>query len=751
MATFFPRRTASLHNAAPANRSLAELLASLAALLTMLLATLALSCGDNQAITPDAAIAGPDADPCTALELGEPFLQFNTFGQLTGLRYPITQGAPKGQLLVMELYDSSTEGLPALTTGTFDLGLPPNNDIATCQHCIFIAEPTVGVNGETLKVQAFQQRGSVVLTTVVDPLESIFAGTFQAQLQQVIVDENNRTTIVPNGQCMRVAATAFDTSPTTDRCATLADCPNEVLQVCEPANLQCVPPQCNLDSGGCLSDQACVPQLENGFSGACYDQCNPQRANACGPGRVCKQGGPQPTEGLCLHSAQGALDEACDVQDATTSCTTPLICSPDSKTCTASCNLFSANPGCDAAHRCSLFGRCEPSNLADPARFGEVCNAPGATLTTPCNVDATGFQGYCFRFRDQDSLTCVEACLSNNDCAASQFCALRFSSGLGTCLPDPVCGDGVLGEVGEVCDDGNTVSGDTCRSDCQAVDVAASCAQARTLPLGGMLMGNTSTALDGFNASCQGGQARTALYRVTPPTPGRLTISVTSASFHSISLRTTCSNPATELGCAMDSPNDDRQLVTQLTTAAAVTVAVAAFNVLEQGPFTVRADFVPEVCGDGVIAGREVCDDGNSVSNDGCNSTCRTIEYNVVCANAPTLSTSSPNTGDTSNAPMFFENACSAQRTGRDQIYKFIAPRAGTLQLSLDQGNNDLGLAVFAGCGAPATMTELACSSVLGPNEEASVALTAGQRVTIVVDGFNVDDAGAYSLQALFQ
>ena len=717
----------------------------------ILVATLALGCGDNQGFTPDAAAVVPDADPCALLELGEPFIQFNTFGQLTGLRYPIIQGAPKGHLLVLELYDSSTEGLPALTTGTFDLGLAPNNEIATCQHCIFIAEPTQGVNGETLKVLAFQQRGSVLLTTVVDPLESIFAGTFQAQLQQVVVDDANQTTIVPNGQCMRVAATAFDTTPTTDRCATLADCPNEVLQVCEPSNLQCVPPQCDLDNGGCLSDQACVPQLENGFAGACYDQCNPQRANACGPGRVCKQGGPQPTEGLCLHSSQGAIDEPCDVQDASTSCTTPLICSADSHTCTASCNLFSANPGCDAAHRCSLFGRCEPINLGDPARFGAVCDGPGATLTTPCNADAQGFQGYCFRFRDQDPLTCVEACLSNSDCAASQFCALRFSSGLGACLPDPVCGDGVLGEIGEVCDDGNTANGDTCRGDCQVVNVAASCAQARTLPLGGTLTGDTRTALDGFIASCQGGQARTALFRVTPPTPGRLTITVTSTGSHSVSLRTTCANPATERGCEIDSPDNNRPLVTQVTSAASVTVAVAAFNVLEQGPFTVRAEFVPEVCGDGVIAGREVCDDGNTASNDGCNNTCRTIEYNVVCANAIALSTTAANTGDTSDAPFLFDNACSAPRTGRDRVYKFTAPRAGTLQLSLDQGANDLGLAVFTGCGAPATMTELACSSVLGPNEEASVALTAGQRVTVVVDGFNVDDAGPYSLQAQFQ
>jgi hypothetical protein len=64
-------------------------------------------------------------------------------------------------------------------------------------------------------------------------------------------------------------------------------------------------------------------------------------------------------------------------------------------------------------------------------------------------------------------------------------------------------------------------------------------------------------------------------------------------------------------------------------------------------------------------------------------------------------------------------------------------------------GRNDLALSIYAGCGAPAAITELACSSVLGV-EEVEVDVAAGQAITAVVDGFSADDQGPYQLQAAF-
>ena len=42
------------------------------------------------------------------------------------------------------------------------------------------------------------------------------------------------------------------------------------------------------------------------------------------------------------------------------------------------------------------------------------------------------------------------------------------------------------------------------------------------------------------------------------------------------------------------------------------------------------------VCGDGVVDGNEQCDDGNTVSNDGCSSTCA-VQSGYTCAGTPSV------------------------------------------------------------------------------------------------------------------
>ena len=705
------------------------------------------ACGDNGSPPDDPSETPEDpADPCPALELGTARLQFNWFSQLTGVRYPIKSGELAGSFLVVELYDASSGNLPALATGTFDLASEVNANLATCQHCAYIAKE---LNDGTYEVQYFQAQGSVELTKVTDPLEPIFAGVVSAQLRAATADDAGISTFVPDGACRRVETLAFDTTPVPGACTTLTDCANEMLQVCDPNAQQCVEPQCDFDFGGCTETQACVPQLENAFYGACYETCLPGATDACGAGFTCVQTSPYPGFGICMHEGSGTAGATCEPSDATTACVDELACSRESDTCTAACDLFADAPGCSADTRCSYFGRCEPPSVADPVALGALCSSD-AVLASPCGADAVGFQGYCFSYREEDPLRCVEACLDDGDCASEQFCALRFSTGLGTCLPDPVCGDGVLGEIGEVCDDGNTTGSDTCSTDCQTVDYAASCAAARPITPNVTLTGDTRGALDGFQVSCQAGRARTELYEFTPSTPGRLSVTVESTTHAAVAVLETCDAFPSELACRIHEPTDTDSIVTQLRTTDPVTISVAAYTMIEEGPHTIRVAFDPEMCGDSIIAGNEVCDDGNTTSNDGCSSDCRTIEYSTVCANAMPLSVTTPNTGDTTGAPPLYTNSCSSTLTGGDRVYTFTAPSAGKLSLALDQGNTDLALTVFDGCGAPAAITELACSSVYG-TEMAEVTLAAGQRVTVVVDGFNTDDAGPYTLTATFQ
>src|SRR6187455_1193531 len=88
------------------------------------------ACGDSS----------PPRDPCVTIGLGTRDLQFNAFGQLTGVTYPLEprfDGMLPERLLI-ELYDSTTEGLAALAPGSYDLAAAPDDDLATCQHCVWV-------------------------------------------------------------------------------------------------------------------------------------------------------------------------------------------------------------------------------------------------------------------------------------------------------------------------------------------------------------------------------------------------------------------------------------------------------------------------------------------------------------------------------------------------------------------------------------------------------------------------------------
>lgn len=68
-------------------------------------------------------------------------------------------------------------------------------------------------------------------------------------------------------------------------------------------------------------------------------------------------------------------------------------------------------------------------------------------------------------FFEETSLTCERLCRTSAPaCPEGQSCLGVFSNlEVGVCWKTPVCGDGALDVVGgEVCDDGNTMSGDAC-------------------------------------------------------------------------------------------------------------------------------------------------------------------------------------------------------------------------------------------------------------------------------------------------
>src|SRR5687768_4720954 len=137
--------------------------------------------------------AGGKTAGCEPLGLGKPFIHFNAFGEVTGLRYPLATplgDADLADYVLVELYDSTTPAgddfLPPLEAGEFDLSRPPNDSPLTCQHCVLLAtDVTEGFDPLGFPIfQAerwyFQQRGALELEEVHDPLNEWLENTAMA-------------------------------------------------------------------------------------------------------------------------------------------------------------------------------------------------------------------------------------------------------------------------------------------------------------------------------------------------------------------------------------------------------------------------------------------------------------------------------------------------------------------------------------------------------------------------------------------
>ena len=701
---------------------------------------------------PDAPF---DEDGCRILTVGRHDFQFNLFDQLLGVRFPVTpnlEGA-RADVLRVELFDSTTPDLPPLTPGTFDLATASN--LATCQHCVWVEVDATGDGSvETIYLAT---EGSLTIDLVADPLAPVFAAhTGRVVLRRAQVGEHGHSTLVPDGDCVSLAGLHVDTTPTPGQtCASAEDCGNALLEICDPSSNTCGDPECDFDNPCPGANELCLVQYENLFYGACYQTCDPSApASGCPAAQACAQRGPDPSFGICKYVGTGALGSACELEDNSTSCAGTARCSDLSQTCAATCSFYAQDPGCPGTTMCSLFGLCEPPSVGSSVAFGASCGA-SAVQAQGCAPDGEAFRGICFGF-EGDPLTCQKACLGDQGCTTGEFCAVRYATGVGICLPLPVCGDGVRGEINEICDDGNTMDGDGCSADCQTLDVDVLCANASSLPLGASTQGNTTTGVDGLMSTCQAGLARADLFTVAPPGPGRLRLHLTSPTSQTLSVRATCADDASERGCRGDfGVATDQELIVQVTDTplAPLTVMVSAATVLEEGPYALAAEFVPELCGDGIIAGREVCDDGNALGDDGCSSDCRAIEYDVFCAQAPALSTSATNAGDLTGAPTLFGASCAAdegQALHPSRLHRFVAPAAGNLHLELVDGTSFAVLSLREGCGQPSAAAELACRpAFLGG--EVDIALAAGQAITaVVVPFFLADGLGTYTLEATF-
>jgi cysteine-rich repeat protein len=706
--------------------------------------------------------------PCTELTLGDTSIFFQSIGRaaVEAPVSPAVEGLAKTRL-TMELYDYDFDlGVPwPLEPGTFEFATPPDDNYGTCQHCVLLV--AYDLSGAP-KRAFYPQNGTFVLEEIGLDFPSYVVGSASdMELVEVIQNEDFTWEELPGGDCYYVESWAFDTYPVDGgECSSVEQCPNEASQICEPDTGTCGEWQCDLFGDvPCGEGEVCLSQIfepsEEPYGpaiGACYDVCDPAEPTSCGADAYCRPLGLTQSFGACYATGTGQVGDACTPRDISTECVAGAVCTGTPGECARVCDFLRPESGCDPERYCAFSNLCEPAQIGDAAAVGETCS-PSSPETVECGVEGDAFRGLCIRwFPDAPDMSCERLCrMEDPDCPGEETCLGVFADpGFGVCHVPAVCGDGELDLIGgEICDDGNTQSGDGCSADCLTPELGPLCDVSGALPEGTEVAGDTSEGPSGYPSQCDPFiGTRVSTYSYVAPGPGQVRLTLDSAEDLRLSVYAECDDPATELGCQSEGDYDELIVDLDAAPAGPLLVIVRGASPIHEGAFTIHAEFTAAVCGDGLAVGPEECDDGNTTSGDGCSGDCLTVEWANVCAALPALSTSAVNTGTTAGAASLFETGslCAVGPGGRERAYSFVAPSDGTLELTLTQPQSDFALFIQDGCGPSGFDVWLGCgsSTLTGGEETASTILSAGQDVTVIVDGSTDAEVGPYELTATF-
>lgn len=705
--------------------------------------------------------------PCTPLTLGDTSIFFGSVSRFA-VEAPVTPVLPdlSKTRLQLELYeDDGSMTLGPLVPGTFAFATPPDDNYGTCQHCLILVGSDLGGQPQ----RAFYAKNGSMTLDELDPDDfTVGAGSVsKAELVEVIQNPDFTWEEKPGGACFYVDSWAFDTTVAQGgKCASAEQCPNEAQQVCDPKTGQCAPGQCSLtfDPPFCADGEVCLSQLfppEGDVAGpaigACYTTCDPTSIGSCGDGLICRPLGPTQGLGICLTSGGAKVGEACVPRDNASGCEGAAVCTGEPGACAPICSYLTPVAGCPADTYCAPSDLCEKKSYGDASSIGETCSTSSPFFAS-CGIEGDAFRGLCMNFFPNDpELVCERLCrTATPDCPGSEVCLSVFSNmDVGVCRAPAVCGDGIVDVIGgEICDDGNISGGDACSGDCLTANLAALCSEAGPITPGVVVSGDTTGAPTGYPSGCDPFVATPMeTYAYLPPGPGRLTLSLTSDADLGLSVLGDCADGASELDCQNAFGDDTMVVQIPTTPTKPLLVGVRGGYPLAVGAFGLLLEFAPEVCGDHVVEGAEACDDGNTMSGDGCASDCSAIEWAAVCAALPALPLGPSSPGTTSEERFELSGVCSSfYGGGPEQAYAFTAPQAGTLALELTQPSDDFTIYVEDGCGPPDVQAYVGCSNFapIGAKEQLEVTLSAGQLVTIVVDGFSAGDVGPFSLTSTF-
>jgi hypothetical protein len=262
------------------------------------------------------------------------------------------------------------------------------------------------------------------------------------------------------------------------------------------------------------------------------------------------------------------------------------------------------------------------------------------------------------------------------------------------------------------------------------------------LPLGTVTDGGTTGFPNVIASTCASvhGSGTEVVYAGSATADGRFEVELSSAADLGISVRRTCDSAASEMACQDLVPGGQERISVPIVHGETLFFVVEGWNAARAGAFSLSSVFVEASCSDGVLDGNELCDDGNGDDGDGC--TACTLDACI----AP-LALDSVGNGDTTTSDSAIHSACANAISGREDVYSWTAPVAGTYRFTLSpSGSADMVLGLRATCAEVAGET-CVDEGFGGDPESVLASLAEGETVFILVDGWGSADAGPYTLE----
>ncbi len=267
---------------------------------------------------------------------------------------------------------------------------------------------------------------------------------------------------------------------------------------------------------------------------------------------------------------------------------------------------------------------------------GQSCITQGFdTGELDCNASCSGFDTTgCADFSCGDgSINGAEQC--DGAMLGGATCATQgFDGGMLGCSN---CMFNTTACVNESCVDNVDNDGDAMVDCADTGSCAAECADAcLTVPTildPSTTTGSTTDHADVFTNTCGAAEGGTSgpevVYQVVASMTGFMHVTLTSTPDLGISAWTGCPNVGTQGACEdlAFGATTVETISFPVTTGQTVHLMVDGFGDTSEGAFTLQVGTVAAAtCGDGFKDGAEVCDDGNTADDDGCNATCSAFE-----------------------------------------------------------------------------------------------------------------------------